>query len=201
MGASLSEQNTPLLSESSSEDHAPASTVQPEDAYFMQLAIDEANKAPLIGEVPVGAVVVHNGEVIARAHNRRSVDHDPSAHAELIAMRDAAKHIQDWRLEDCTVYVTLEPCPMCSGAMVLARVARCVYGCTDPKAGYMGSLADLSQDERLNHRFPVTPGVMATECSDLLRSFFRGIRAKKKAERKARKALERLPTTTNTSND
>lgn len=160
------------------------------DLTFMREAILEAHKASLVGEVPVGAVVVFNGEIIARAHNRRSIDHDPTAHAELIAMRDAAKAVGDWRLEGCTVYVTLEPCPMCAGAMVLGRVARCVYGCVDPKAGYMGSLADLSCDERLNHRFPVTPGVLAEECGDLLRSFFRNIRRIKKAARKASRAQE-----------
>ena len=140
--------------------------------------------------VPVGAVVVYNGEIIARAHNRRNVDHDPCGHAELIAMRDAAKVLGDWRLEACTVYVTLEPCPMCSGAMVLARVARCVFGCMDPKAGFMGSLTDLSRDDRLNHNFPVTPGVLHEECSELLRSFFRDIRRQKKAARKAARAQE-----------
>lgn len=160
------------------------------DLTFMREAIIEAEKAPLVGEVPVGAVVVHNGEIIARAHNRRTIDHDPSAHAELIAMRDAARALGDWRLEGCTVYVTLEPCPMCAGAMVLGRVDRCVYGCVDPKAGYMGSLEDLSSDERLNHRFPFTPGVLGEECSELLRSFFRDIRRKKKAARKAARAQE-----------
>lgn len=158
------------------------------DRTFMQRAIELAELAPSVGEVPVGAVVVHEGRVIAQAHNRRSLDHDPTAHAELIAMRDAARILEDWRLEECTVYVTLEPCPMCAGAMVQARVARCVYGCTDPKAGYMGSLADLSQDARLNHRFPVTAGVEAERCGDLLRSFFQGIRQRKKAARRAARA-------------
>ena len=155
------------------------------DLMFMREALAEARKAPAIGEVPVGAVVVYQGKIIARAHNRRNTDHDPSAHAELIAMRKAAKAIGDWRLEGCTVYVTLEPCPMCSGAMVLARIGRCVFGCVDPKAGYLGSLADLSSDDRLNHRFPVTSGVLQEECSEILRSFFRDIRRKKKAARKA----------------
>ncbi len=169
------------------------------DLAFMREAILEAHKASRIGEVPVGAVVVHNGEIIARAHNRRTTDHDPTAHAELIAIRDAAKVLGDWRLEDCTVYVTLEPCPMCAGTMVLGRVARCVYGCVDPKAGYMGSLADLSRDERLNHRFPVTPGVLAEECGDLLRNFFREIRRKKKAARKAARAQEVLQSSSGVS--
>ena len=168
----------------------PTDEVTETDLAFMREAIAEAKKAPAIGEVPVGAVVVHDGEIIARAHNRRNIDHDPSAHAELIAIRDAAQAIGDWRLEACTVYVTLEPCPMCAGAMVLARVGRCVYGCVDPKAGYMGSLADLSCDDRLNHSFPVTSGVLEDECSELLRSFFRDIRRKKKAARKAARAQE-----------
>lgn len=178
-----------------------APPAEQDDVRFMKMAIEEARKAPLIGEVPVGSVVVHNGVVIARAHNLRSVDHDPTAHAELLAMRQAAKHISDWRLEECTVYVTMEPCPMCAGAMVLARVGRCVYGCTDPKAGYMGSLEDLSKDNRLNHQFPVTGGVEAEECGDLLRVFFRGIRAKKKAERKARKAASQTAHTASTQQD
>lgn len=183
----MSQSDCPPASPEASPESA-TSVATPEDVAFMLMAIEEAQKAPLIGEVPVGAVVVLNGQVIARAHNMRSVDHDPSAHAELIAMRSAAKHIEDWRLEDCTVYVTLEPCPMCAGAMVLARVGRCVYGCTDPKAGYMGSLEDLSRDHRLNHQFPVTPGVEAEACGALLRDFFRAIRRKKKAERQARQA-------------
>ena len=156
----------------------------------MRRALELAEASAVAGEVPVGAVVTRNGKVIAEAHNAPRESHDPTAHAELIAMRDAARFLGDWRLEDCTVYVTLEPCPMCAGTMVQARVARCVYGCVDPKAGYMGSLADLSNDARLNHRFPVTSGVLAEECSALLRDFFRGIRAQKKAERKARRAAE-----------
>ena len=156
----------------------------------MRAAIVEAQKAPAVGEVPVGAVVVYEGRVIARAHNRRNLDHDPSGHAELIAMREAAKVLGDWRLEGCTVYVTLEPCPMCAGAMVLGRIARCVYGCDDPKAGFMGSLEDLSRDERLNHSFPVHAGVLHEECGDLLRRFFRELRQKKKAARRAARAQD-----------
>ncbi len=181
-------------------DASQTTAAQPEDNAFMELAIEEALLAPAVGEVPVGAVVVYRGKVIARAHNRRALDHDPSAHAELIAMRDAARVIEDWRLEECTVYVTLEPCPMCAGAMVQARVARCVYGCADPKAGYMGSLLDLSNDSRLNHRFPVTKGVLEERCGNLLRDFFRDIRARKKAERRARKQAEtQASDTTSTS--
>ena len=145
----------------------------------MDLALAEAASAAKMGEVPVGAVVVHKGKVISSAHNRREIDGDPSAHAEFIAMRDAAKVLGDWRLEDCTVYVTLEPCAMCAGLMVNARVPRCVYAATDPRGGFLGTLGDLSSHPVLNHRFEVTAGVRAEEASDLLRSFFRRVRAKK----------------------
>ncbi len=145
----------------------------------MDLALAQAVAAAEMGEVPVGAVVVHEGKVISRAHNRREVDGDPTAHAELIAMRDAADVLGDWRLEGCTVYVTLEPCAMCSGLMVNARVARCVYAATDPRGGFLGTLDDLSSHPVLNHRFEVTSGVRAEEAADLLRSFFRRVRAKK----------------------
>ena len=132
-----------------------------------------------MGEVPVGAVVVRNGEVISQAHNRREVDGDPTAHAELIAMREAANVIGDWRLEECTVYVTLEPCAMCAGLMVNARVGRCVYGATDPRGGFLGTLDDLSSHPVLNHRFEVEAGVCGDAAGDLLRSFSRTVRAKK----------------------
>ena len=145
----------------------------------MDLALAEAAAAAEMGEVPVGAVVVHEGKVISSAHNRREVDGDPSAHAEFIAMRDAAQVLGDWRLEDCTVYVTLEPCAMCAGLMVNARVPRCVYAATDPRGGFLGTLGDLSSHPVLNHRFEVTAGVRAEEAADLLRSFFRRVRAKK----------------------
>ena len=145
----------------------------------MDLALAEAAAAAEMGEVPVGAVVVHEGKVISSAHNRREGDGDPSAHAEFIAMRDAAQVLGDWRLEDCTVYVTLEPCAMCAGLMVNARVPRCVYAATDPRGGFLGTLGDLSSHPVLNHRFEVTAGVRAEEAADLLRSFFRRVRAKK----------------------
>lgn len=150
------------------------------DVHFMHLALEVARKAVPLGEVPVGAVVVHNGTAIASAHNRRQLDRDPTAHAELIAMRKAAQVLGDWRLEDCTVYVTLEPCPMCAGAMVLSRVTRCVYGCRDPKGGYLGSLDDLSKVDALNHRFEVVSGVCEEASSALLRDFFRDLRARRK---------------------
>ena len=153
--------------------------VPAEDQHFMDLALAQAAAAADMGEVPVGAVVVHKGQVISRAHNRREGDGDPTAHAELIAMREAADILGDWRLEECTVYVTLEPCAMCAGLMVNARVARCVYATTDPRGGFLGTLGDLSSHPVLNHRFEVSSGVRAEEAADVLRSFFRRVRAKK----------------------
>ena len=150
-----------------------------EDQHFMDLALAQATLAAEMGEVPVGAVVVHEGEVIAQAHNRREVDSDPTAHAELIAMREAAQRLGDWRLENCTVYVTLEPCAMCAGLMVNARVSRCVYAASDPRGGFLGTLGDLSSHPVLNHRFAVTAGVRSDEAASALRSFFRSVRAKK----------------------
>ncbi|MFA5844402.1 MAG: tRNA adenosine(34) deaminase TadA [Coriobacteriia bacterium] len=149
------------------------------DIAFMALALEEARLAAAEGEVPIGAVVVCEGAVVARARNRRETDADPTAHAELIAIREASRRLGRWRLSDCTVYATLEPCPMCAGAMHQARVERCVYGAADPKAGAVGTLYDLSSDERLNHRFAVTAGVLADECAALLRDFFAGLRTKK----------------------
>lgn len=146
------------------------------DETYMALALEEARLAEAIGEVPIGAVVVCDGAVVARAHNRREIDHDPAGHAELLAIRAAAAKLERWRLSDCTVYVTLEPCPMCAGLMHQARVARCVYAAPDPKAGALGTLYDLSSDERLNHRFEVTSGVLADASATLLRDFFRRLR-------------------------
>lgn len=153
------------------------------DEDYMRLALEEAEAAALEGEVPIGAVVVYHGEVVARAHNRREVDHDPSAHAEFTAMVAASQTLERWRLSGCTVYVTLEPCLMCAGLMVNARIDRCVYGASDPKGGALGTLFDLSHDERLNHEFEVTPGVLEAECAEQLRSFFKRRRAENKAER------------------
>jgi tRNA(adenine34) deaminase len=150
--------------------------VQHADETYMALALDEARKAAAIGEVPIGAVVVCDGAVVASGHNRREIDHDPAGHAELLAIREAAGRLERWRLSDCTVYVTLEPCPMCAGLMHQARVARCVYGTPDPKAGALGTLYDLSGDERLNHRFEVTSGILAEESAAMLREFFGRLR-------------------------
>jgi tRNA(adenine34) deaminase len=148
------------------------------DITYMALALDEARRAAAIGEVPIGAVVVCDGAVVARAHNRRETDRDPLAHAEILAIRQAAEKLERWRLSDCTVYVTLEPCPMCAGAMHAARIERCVYATTDPKAGAVGTLYDLSSDERLNHRFSVTTGVGADESAAMLKDFFATLRQK-----------------------
>lgn len=149
----------------------------------MALALEEARAAAAEGEVPIGAVVVCDGQVVARAHNRRELDHDPSAHAEFAAMVEASRVLDRWRLTGCTVYVTLEPCLMCAGLMVNARIDRCVYGAPDPKGGALGTLYDVSHDERLNHEFEVTSGVCADACAEVLRTFFRERRAARKAEK------------------
>jgi len=146
------------------------------DETYMALALDEARRAAALGEVPIGAVVVCDGALVASGHNRREIDQDPAGHAEFLAIRAASSALERWRLSDCTVYVTLEPCPMCAGLMHQARIARCVYAAPDPKAGALGTLYDLSSDERLNHRFEVTSGVRADESAGLLRDFFRDLR-------------------------
>jgi len=142
----------------------------------MREALSLAREAALAGEVPVGAVALLDGEVVGRGRNRREEDQDPSAHAELLAVRDAARRLGRWRLTGVTVVATLEPCAMCAGALVLARVDRLVFGASDPKAGAVGSLQDLSLDPRLNHRFAVERGLLAEECGELLREFFRARR-------------------------
>jgi tRNA(adenine34) deaminase len=146
------------------------------DELYMAMALEQARLAADIGEVPIGAVVVCEGAVLAHGMNRREIDHDPAGHAEFFAIRDAALKLGRWRLSDCTVYVTLEPCPMCAGLMHQARISRCVYAAADPKAGALGTLYDLSSDERLNHRFDVTSGILAEESTVLLRDFFRELR-------------------------
>lgn len=151
-------------------------TITEIDEKFMREALAEARAAAAVGEVPIGAVVVRAGEIVARAHNRRELDQDPSAHAEFSALCAAAQALGRWRLSDCTVYVTLEPCCMCAGLMVNARVGRCVYGAADAKAGALGSLYDLNADSRLNHRFNVHAGVLADECREVLSDYFSGLR-------------------------
>lgn len=154
------------------------------DEHFMHEALKEARKAATIGEVPIGAVVVYNDKIIARAHNRREIDRDPSAHAEFSAMLKASQVLDRWRLSGCTVYVTLEPCIMCAGLMVNARIDRCVFGVSDPKGGALGTLFDISHDERLNHEFEVVSGVCEAECKSLLQNFFSQLRAELKARKK-----------------
>jgi len=146
------------------------------DVAWMREALVEARRAGEAGEVPVGAVVVRDGEVIGRGGNRRESAGDPLAHAELLALGQAARAIEGWRLTGTTLYVTLEPCAMCAGALVNARVDRLVYGAADPKAGFCGSLGDLVRDPRLNHQLEVTAGVLEQECGALLREFFRSLR-------------------------
>lgn len=168
--------------------HADQLDQQQLDEKFMHVALEEAALATEEGEVPIGAVVVFDGEVIARAHNRRETDIDPSAHAEFVAMVEASRVLDRWRLTGCTVYVTLEPCVMCAGLMVNSRVDRCVFGASDPKGGAVGTLYDLSHDERLNHEFEVTSGVLADEAAQQLRDFFKARRKARKAQRAAERA-------------
>ena len=145
----------------------------------MREAIAQARLAQALDEVPIGCVIVHDptDRIIAAGFNRREIDRDPTAHAEIIALRTAGQNLGDWRLSDCTLVVTLEPCPMCAGAIVNARVPRLVYGCPDPKAGAVRTLFQLCEDSRLNHRVQVTAGVLAEECSTLLTDFFKAQRA------------------------
>jgi tRNA(adenine34) deaminase len=142
----------------------------------MQEAIAEARAAEAHDDVPIGAVVVRDEQVLARAHNRREVDQDPTAHAEILALREAARVLGTWRLDGCTLYVTLEPCTMCAGALVLARLPRLVFGADDPKAGAVGALYDIPRDPRLNHRVEVVRGVEEQACAEQLRAFFRARR-------------------------
>ena len=144
----------------------------PRDEYFMRLALREAERALAHDDIPVGAVVVKDGEVIGTGHNQRELRADPTAHAEMIALREAARGLGSWRVLDTVLYVTLEPCAMCAGAIVLARVPRVVFGTTDPKAGASGSVLNVLAEPRLNHRPQVESGLLAEDCADLLRAFF-----------------------------
>ncbi len=156
----------------------PQTAAEANDLAWMRVALEEARAAAAAGDVPVGCTVVSaNGQLLARGRNRREVEQDPTAHAEIVALRAAAQVHGHWRLEGCTVYVTLEPCPMCAGALVNARVARVVYGTTDPKAGAVDSLFTIGRDERLNHRFSVSADVLAKEAATELREFFAKLRA------------------------
>ncbi len=151
------------------------------DEDFMGMALVEAEKAFALGETPVGAVLVIDQEVVAAAHNMRETWQDPAAHAELLVVREAAARLGRWRLQDAAVYVTLEPCLMCAGALVLARVGRLVYGCRDPKAGALGSVYDVVRDGRLNHTYRITPGVLEAECREMLSKFFVKLRNQSKS--------------------
>jgi len=153
------------------------------DGLFMQAALDEATIAEGLAEVPIGAVVVFNGKIIGRGHNLRETSQDPTTHAEIIAIRQAAKELGSWRLIDCTLYVTLEPCVMCMGAIILARIPFLVFGCRDPKVGAAGSIYNLAEDERFNHQVQIREGILQQECSMQLSHFFQRLRRQKKAQK------------------
>ena len=148
------------------------------DEFYMKEAIKQAKKAYSIDEVPIGCVIVYEGKIIARAYNRRTIDKSTLAHAEIRAIKKACRIIGDWRLEGCTMYVTLEPCPMCSGAIVQARIPKLVIGCMNPKAGCCGSILDMMHEKRFNHQVEVTTGVLENECSGLMKDFFKELRGK-----------------------
>lgn len=150
------------------------------DIKYMREAIKQAGKAYAIGEVPIGCVIVHDGKIIGRGYNRRTIDKNPLAHAEIAAIRKASKKIGDWRLEECTLYVTLEPCQMCSGAIVQSRIPKVVIGCMNPKAGCAGSILNLLNVPQFNHQVETIIGVMGEECSQMMKEFFQELRAKKK---------------------
>ncbi|WP_234410614.1 tRNA adenosine(34) deaminase TadA [Caldalkalibacillus mannanilyticus] len=148
--------------------------------YYMEEALSLAREAEKLEEVPIGAVVVKNDRIIGRGYNRREIDKNPLAHAEIMAIQMASQTLGGWRLEGCELYVTLEPCPMCAGAIVQSRVERVIYGTEDPKAGYAGSLYNLLQDQRLNHQTEIVSGVLQQECQEILKNFFRKLRSRKK---------------------
>jgi tRNA(adenine34) deaminase len=160
------------------------------DTLYMELAIKEALKAKAIGEVPIGAVIVHNDEVVGSGYNLRESEQRSIAHAEMIAIDQACASMGTWRLEDATLYVTLEPCPMCAGAIVLSRVKRVVYGAADPKGGCAGTLMNLLNEKRFNHQVEVSKGILEEECGLMLSDFFRDLRKQKKAEKASSKNLQ-----------
>lgn len=159
---------------------------------YMKEAIRQAKKAAAIGEVPIGCVIEYQGEIIGRGYNRRMADHTVLAHAEIIAIRKACKKMGDWRLEGCTMYITLEPCPMCAGAIVQARIPKVVIGSMNPKAGCAGSVLDMLHEEGFNHQVETTIGVLGENCSAMLSEFFRDLRAKKKKQKELQKAQQAL---------
>ena len=152
-----------------------------DDTYYMNAALGEAEKARMLNEVPIGAVIVINDEIIARGYNLRETEQNATAHAELLAINEACRKLGSWRLEEATLYVTLEPCPMCAGAILQSRVKRVVFGAHDPKAGCAGTFMDLLQDQRFNHQCEVTSGVLEGECGGILTAFFKELRSRKKA--------------------
>lgn len=154
----------------------------PFDKKFMKEALKQANKAAAIGEVPIGCVIVYQDKIIARGYNRRNIENSTLAHAEITAIKKACKKLGDWRLEGCTMYVTLEPCPMCAGAAVQARIPRVVIGALNPKAGCAGSVTDLLSEKRFNHQAEKITGVLGEECSHLMKEFFKELRNKKRKE-------------------
>lgn len=160
-----------------------------EQEKYMKAAMTQAKKAYALGEVPIGCVIVHEGKIIGRGYNRRNTDKNTLAHAEITAINKASRKIGDWRLEDCTLYVTLEPCQMCSGAIVQARIPEVVIGCMNPKAGCAGSILNILENDLFNHQVKVTRGVLEQQCSDMLTQFFKELRVRVKEERKARKLL------------
>lgn len=163
------------------ENTATEQTISKDDIKYMRQAIKQAKKAWANQDVPIGCVIVHDGRVIARGYNRRNMDKTPLAHAEMLAIKKAAKYIGDWRLEDCTMYVTLEPCQMCAGAIIQARIPRVVIGCMNPKAGCAGSILNLLHVEQFNHQAEVVRGVLEPECSALMKDFFAWLRETKKS--------------------
>mgnify|MGYP003374812066 FL=1 len=158
-----------------------------DDERFMKEAIRQARKAYAIGEVPIGCVIVYEGRVIARGYNRRTIDKNTLAHAELLAIRKASRKLDDWRLEGCTMYVTLEPCQMCSGAIIQARIPKVVVGCMNPKAGCAGSILNLLDVPQFNHQAELVTGVLEEECSQMMKDFFKELREKKKAAKNEEK--------------
>ena len=147
-----------------------------QDESFMALALKEAEKALTVDEIPVGAILVHQGKVIAQAHNRREIDQDPTGHAEILALQEGAKKLGRWRLSDCTLYVTLEPCPMCAGAIVMARLGRLVYGVADYKTGAVESLFNIPGHPKINHTTQITAGILEEPCREILQNFFSKLR-------------------------
>ena len=163
-----------------------------DDERFMKEAIRQARKAYAIGEVPIGCVIVYEGRVIARGYNRRTIDKNTLAHAELLAIRKASRKLDDWRLQGCTMYVTLEPCQMCSGAIIQARIPKVVVGCMNPKAGCAGSILNLLDVPQFNHQAELVTGVLEEECSQMMKEFFKELREKKKAAKNEEKKCEKI---------